>query len=221
MGAQRAGPRPPTGPSEHIARRKDGRTADVQRLDAIVIGGGIAGCATAWYLARDGVDVLLLERDDINLQASGANAGSLHVQIQHEPFRAGGAAWTERFLPALPFYAWSIGEWNAAAAALGRDLEIAQDGGLIVAESDEEFGLIASKVEYERRAGLPSELLDRDALLAKAPYLSGRLQGGAFCPLEGKANPLLATPAFADAAVSLGATVRCGQPVTAVERPPR
>lgn len=187
-------------------------------MDVIVIGGGIAGCATAWYLAQDGVDVLLLERDELNVRASGANAGSLHVQIQQEPFRDGGAAWAERYLPALPFYAWSIGLWLRAQDVLGPDLEVAQDGGLMVAATDEELRRIEAKVGYERRAGLASELLDRDALLARAPYLSSSLRGGAYCPAEGKANPLRAAPAFASAAAGLGATIRCGQSVTGLSR---
>ena len=48
-------------------------------FDAIVIGGGLAGTATAYYLAKAGVGTLLLERGDLNTQASGSNAGSLHA----------------------------------------------------------------------------------------------------------------------------------------------
>ena len=44
------------------------------RTDVLVIGGGLAGCATAYYLAREGVEVTLLERHDLNTQASGSNA---------------------------------------------------------------------------------------------------------------------------------------------------
>ncbi len=189
-------------------------------MDVIVIGGGIAGCATAFYLAEDGVDVLLLERDDLNLKASGANAGSLHVQIQYEPFRDGGAEWTAQFLPALPFFAWSIALWQQAASEFGPELEVALDGGLIVAASDRDLRRIESKVGYEQRADIASELLDRDALLAKAPYLSEKLRGGAYCPIEGKANPLRAAPLFAAAAEARGAILRCGQRVTGLRAEP-
>ena len=51
------------------------------RYDAVVIGGGLLGCVTAWMIARDGGRVLLVERDQINQHASGRNAGSLHFQL--------------------------------------------------------------------------------------------------------------------------------------------
>jgi glycine/D-amino acid oxidase-like deaminating enzyme len=47
----------------------------------LVMGGGLAGLCSAYFLARDGVDVLLAERDEAGMAASTANAGSLHVQL--------------------------------------------------------------------------------------------------------------------------------------------
>lgn len=185
-----------------------------------MIGGGVAGCATAWYLARDGVDVLLLERGELNLQASGSNAGSLHAQIQYEPFRNQGPDWTEGYLPALPFYAWSIGLWHEADARLPEDLEVVTDGGIIVAATAGEMRHIEEKAGWERRAGIATELLDRTALLDCAPYLSPGLCGGAFCPIEGKANPLRAAPAFAAAAEALGAKILSNAQVHGLERGP-
>ena len=46
-----------------------------------MIGGGLAGCAIAYYLARSGVDVVVLERGELNREASGSNSGSFHFQI--------------------------------------------------------------------------------------------------------------------------------------------
>ena len=54
--------------------------------DVIIIGGGICGCALAYFLALDGVEVTLLERSGLNSKSSGANSGSLHGQIPHETF---------------------------------------------------------------------------------------------------------------------------------------
>lgn len=187
-------------------------------MDIIVIGAGIAGCATAWYLVQEGANVLILERDEPNLQASGANAGSLHGQIQYEPFRNQGAAWTEAYLPALPFYAWSIKLWHEAQISLPVDLEVLNTGGLIVAATFDELRRIEEKTSCEQRAGIATEMLDREELLKRAPYLSRELHGGAFCPIEGKANPLLAVPAIANAAIALGATMRTRCEVTGIER---
>jgi glycine/D-amino acid oxidase-like deaminating enzyme len=49
--------------------------------DVVIIGGGLLGTALSYYLAKAGVEVALLERNDLNREASGTNAGSFHFQI--------------------------------------------------------------------------------------------------------------------------------------------
>ena len=188
--------------------------------DVVVIGGGVAGCATAYYLAADGVSVTLLEQGDLNTLASGANAGSLHAQIPHEPFVEKGEGWAAEFAPVTRLFTHAIALWRDLGAALGVDLEVSVKGGLIAASCEAEMRAIERKAAIERTAGLSTELLDGPALRGRAPYLSETLAGGAFCPEEGKANPLAAAPAFAAAAKRLGATIRRQACVTgiAVER---
>ncbi len=67
--------------------------------DVLVVGGGIAGTALAYYLAREGVDVLLIERGELNREASGTNAGSFHLQLAiHQLSGKGTDADRERLL---------------------------------------------------------------------------------------------------------------------------
>jgi glycine/D-amino acid oxidase-like deaminating enzyme len=186
--------------------------------DVIVIGGGIAGCATAYYLAADGVSATLVEASDLNTLASGANAGSLHAQIPHEPFVEKGPAWAAAFAPATRLFRRSIALWQGLSAELQADLEVAITGGLIVASSDDDMRAIERKAHCERAAGLSMELLDGPALRRRGPYLSGRLVGGAYCPEEGKANPLAAAPAFAAAAQKLGGKILRRTEVSAIAR---
>ncbi len=49
--------------------------------DVLIVGGGLAGTALAYYLARAGVECVLVERAELNREASGTNAGSFHFQI--------------------------------------------------------------------------------------------------------------------------------------------
>lgn len=186
--------------------------------DIIVIGGGIAGCTTAYFLARDGVDVTLLEQFTLGSQASGTNAGSLHAQIQPEPFLEFGESWARRFLPALRLYTEAMSIWKDIETTLGEDLEVVLSGGLVVAATNDEMRILEAKAALERGAGLDTELLSASELHERAPYVSQALVGGAFCPIEGKANPLAATRAFAGAARDLGATILDRQRVTGIRR---
>jgi glycine/D-amino acid oxidase-like deaminating enzyme len=175
--------------------------------EVIVVGGGIAGCATAYYLARDGVAVTLVEQAGLSGLASSANAGSLHAQIPHDPFRNLGPEWAQNYAQAIPFYMASLDIWRTLEAELGTDLEIGFGGGLLVGATEAEMAEIAAKAQVERAAGLPMELLDSRSLREHAPYLSESLIGGALCPIEGKANPMLVAPAFARAAQAAGAQI--------------
>ena len=66
-----------------------------------MIGGGVTGASAAYHLAKAGAGVTLVERHDLNTQASGRNAGGLHGQIQLEPFLLKGEQWAREFGPSL------------------------------------------------------------------------------------------------------------------------
>jgi sarcosine oxidase, subunit beta len=186
--------------------------------DVIVIGGGLAGCLTALHLARAGVGVRLIEAGVIGGQASSANAGSLHAQIPHDPFRNLGADWARRFAPAVTMLKESLLLWRDLEALEGADLEVHFGGGLLVAHNETEMAEIRAKVAIERAAGLEIDLLDQPALRALAPYLGHDAVGGAFCAGEGKANPLVVTPAIARAAVAAGAIIEAGTGAVTIAR---
>jgi glycine/D-amino acid oxidase-like deaminating enzyme len=192
------------------------RTA--RRCNSLIVGGGLTGCAAAYYLAQAGVDVLLVDRYDLNTEASGRNAGGFHVQIQFEPFETEGEDWARAWAPTIPLLIEAVEVWQGLSAELGVDLEVKLTGGLLAAETDGQMRAVEQKAAIERSAGLEVELLSRDDLRRVAPYISHSMAGGLLCPLEGKANPLLATPAFGRAAQAHGARLELGVEVLAIER---
>ncbi|WP_075854634.1 FAD-dependent oxidoreductase [Rhizobium hainanense] len=171
----------------------------------LVIGAGIAGLSTALFLAREGEDVAVVERAFANSLASGGNAGSLHAQLlsfDHGVRAEGGGGPAAQ---TLPLQRDSIALWAALQRELGCDFEMKVTGGLMVAESEAHMRFLADKVAVEQRAGVECRLIDRDELRSLEPALSPAFVGAAYCPQEGKINPLVATQHILEAARARGA----------------
>lgn len=188
-----------------------------RHYDAIVIGGGLLGCATAWMIARDGGRVLLVERDQINQHASGSNAGSLHFQLEYRMIDRGIEA-ARKAAEAMPLHLEAARLWAALPALSAEAIEVKQTGGLMIAEDAGQVALLEQKTEIERSWGLENRLIDRAEIERIAPYLSERVIAAAFCPLEGKADARTAAPALARAALRLGADIQTRREAVALSR---
>lgn len=197
---------------------KDLDAALPAETDVLIIGGGLAGCAIAYYLAHAGVAVTLVERGELNREASGTNAGSFHFQIAiHQLTGANGEADQRRLLNDVRLQAAAAAMWSELEDELGTDLGVHVTGGLMVAETPSELQILLDKQKIERKAGLETEVLTGDGLRDFAPYLSERIIGATYCAKEGHANPLLAAPAFAARAIEVGARIKTHARVSSVE----
>ena len=88
----------------------------------------------------------------------------------------------------------------------------------MVAEDAAALAALRRKVALERALGIQAETIGGDELRRLAPELAGHLAGAAWCPDEGKINPMKATRAVADAAIAAGARLLHNIEVTAIER---
>ena len=171
----------------------------------MIVGGGIVGMCLAWFLAEEGHDVAVV--DDGRHAGTIANAGGLHVQLQSRFMRLY-PEMVPAFEETLPFYPRAVRHWQALAARLGEDIELAVTGGLMVAESSEQYAFLEKKCRREQQLGLEVEMLDRAALDRIAPYFAASIVGAELCATEGKVNPLLANQAIRRKALAAG-VVHC------------
>jgi sarcosine oxidase subunit beta len=189
----------------------------MNRYDVVVLGGGLVGCAAAYYLARTGARVLLVEQGDINREASGRNAGSLHFQLEYRLIRYGEQQ-AAQFAQIIPLSLVAIRDWAGLEAELGADLEVEMHGGLIAAESPADVAMLEQRQALQDKMGLGSKLLSAAEVRGIAPYLAESVIAAGYFEHEGHANPRLVAPAFARSAAARGAEIRGQTRVTAVER---
>lgn len=175
--------------------------------DVVIIGGGVIGLASAYYLARAGRGVTLVERRGLGQEASGANVGLVTLFSGHsfdEPDPGPVYALTRASIDA---YA-SLGE------ELDVDVEYERSGGVVYAEADDQLAVIRRAYEGYRAHGVPVEWLDARGIRECEPaFFSERVLGGVFCPLNGQINPLMLCRAFARGARRLGARIMLGATV--------
>jgi len=189
-----------------------------KKCDLLVIGAGIIGSSTAMYTARAGMETLVVDRNPPNSQASGGNAGSLHVQLLSWDFGTKAMAGGAPALLTLPLQRDAVALWQDIERELKGDFEISITGGLMVAEQESAAGYLEKKITAERKVGIETEVIGRAELKKLAPYISDKMAVAAYCPIEGKINPLKGTPAIVAEAARLGARFASGIEVINIER---
>jgi sarcosine oxidase, subunit beta len=174
------------------------------RTDVIVVGGGIMGAATAFFLRRRGRSVALLERGLIGQQASGTNFGNVRRQ--------------GRFLPQLPLANRSRDIWGRLGDLLGEDAEFLPSGHIRITYSDEMTARVETYAREAQHYGLDLEIISGNELRHRFPFLGPQVRAGSYSPLDGHANPRLAAPAFGRAARREGALVLENTEIATVEK---
>lgn len=184
--------------------------------DLVVVGAGVTGISAALHAARRGARVVCLDRGRINGEASGGNAGSLHLQLLSWDFGAKAFADGSAALATLPLQSEAIALWRALEAELDADFEMRITGGLMVAEDEAQMAFLRRKAEAEARVGVETEVVGAAEIRDLVPAISERMVAGAWCAGEGKINPLTATAALARAARAAGAVIEELAPTTAI-----
>jgi glycine oxidase len=174
--------------------------------EVVIVGGGVVGCATAYYLSREGASVTLLERGELAGEATGAAAGIL---TPAETMPAG--AFRDLCAAGAALYPSLV---EALREETGIDVQYTRSGLLLPAENEGRAHTLRS---IATGAASPTglEWVEGETLQRLEPSLTRDLLGAAYSPDICHVNPGLVAQALAKAAASRGAKVR---PLTPVAR---
>jgi glycine/D-amino acid oxidase-like deaminating enzyme len=164
-----------------------------QSTDAVVIGGGIVGAFAAYYLARRGMKVALVEKGRIGAEQSSRNWGWCRQQ--------------NRDARELPMATRSLDLLDRFAAESGEDTGFRRCGLLYLSNDDAELDAWTRWRDFARTAGVTTHMLDSNAATERGRATGRSWKGGVFSPSDGTADPSRAAPAVARAILKLGGSV--------------
>lgn len=174
------------------------------RVDVVVIGGGIIGASTALFLAERGVSVALCEKGLIGAEQSGRNWGWVR-QMGRDPAE-------------LPLAIRSLALWREMNEQVGAETGFRQTGITYLCANDRDVAGYEEWLQHAEAHQVDSRLVQRKALPALLPGISDGFAGGLHTGADGRAEPTKATPAIAGAAARAGAHVITNCAVRGIER---
>lgn len=162
-------------------------------IDLVIVGGGIHGATIALFAARGGMNVTLIERDQICRGASGVNAGTLTLQMTR--------------VALVPYALKAHAMWASARDWLGHDVGVVVCDGLSLAFTEGEEEILTFRAGKRREAGAPIEIVSGKRARDIEPGVSDQVRVAGWCTVDGFANAYLTGLAYRRALIAAGVTI--------------
>lgn len=163
------------------------------QADVVVLGGGIIGVMTAWFLAGAGQRVVLCEKGRVAGEQSSRNWGWIR-QTGRDPAE-------------LPVVIEALRIWEALAQNFGDALGYRRSGVMYLAKSEQDIAGYADWLPHARGHGVDAQLLTRDQAASRLPGAAAPWVGALYTASDAKAEPWVAVPLLAQGAVARGAVI--------------
>ncbi len=172
--------------------------------DVVIIGAGIIGAATAYFLAKAGLQVVVVERGGVASGTSGSGEGNILLSD-----KAPG--------PELELAKAGVALYRCLADELPDDFEYEPKGGIVVSEYERGLAGLSQAVSEMQAAGVRCQLLSTAELREAEPFLAHDVGGAAFFQDDAQVQPMLATAALLKGALRYGAIFQPHTTVQAIE----
>jgi sarcosine oxidase subunit beta len=169
---------------------------NLRGASVIVVGGGVTGLSAAWWLARSGVDVVVVDKGIVGWEASGRNGGGCtHYNS--------------------PFFHEEQSLWPQMDGLLGYPTEYRRER-IIIATTERYLHIYQAMGETIGQLGYEWELLDGEGVRERVPLAGETALGGIHLKVGGHANPQRTVQAYAWAIQDLGGRILQHTPVRAI-----
>ena len=161
--------------------------------DVVVLGGGVIGVMTAWFLAERGLKVTLCEKGRIAGEQSSRNWGWIRQQ--------------GRDFGELPIMMESLRIWKSLAQEFGESLGFRQEGVLYLAKTEAEIGRFEAWLAEAKGFGVDSHMMGAGAVAEKLKGSAKGWVGGLHTPSDARGEPWQSVPLLAAGAQARGAVI--------------
>ena len=161
--------------------------------DVVVLGGGVIGVMTAWFLAERGLQVTLCEKGRIAGEQSSRNWGWIRQQ--------------GRDMGELPIMMESLRIWKSLAQEFGEGLGFRQEGVLYLAKTEAEMGRFEAWLADAKAHGVDSHMMTCGAVAEKLKGSAKAWVGALHTPSDARGEPWQSVPLLATGAAARGAVI--------------
>ncbi|BFM51164.1 FAD-binding oxidoreductase [Marinomonas sp. THO17] len=174
-----------------------------KKADVVVIGGGIVGVCAAYFIARQGMKVALVEKGQIGAEQSSRNWGWCRQQ--------------NRDARELPLATKSLELWEEIMADLNEDLGFRRCGLLYLSNNPKELESWAKWGKFANEQGVISHTLTSEQANERGKATQQNWLGGVFSPSDGIADPSKAAPLIAKGVIKHGGSIHQGCAARGIE----
>ncbi len=175
------------------------------QAEVAIIGGGIVGCAIAYYVSKAGMDCMLIEKGDIASGTSSRCDGNITIVDKDPGFESEMSMLSQKLTVELK-------------DDLDYPFEYRALGSILVCDNDAEMEAAAEWVQIQKDAGLQFKLLDHSDIRQESPYFADDIPGGLECETDSLINPYLFCYSLIDKAKQYGLTLHTQTEVKAIAK---
>src|SRR5690625_620256 len=176
-----------------------------EHAEVAIIGGGIVGCAVAYYVSKAGLDTILIEKNDIASGTSSRCDGNITIVDKDPGFDSQMSLKSQEL-----------------TIDLNDELEIPFEyrelGSILVCDNDDEMEAAVEWVKTQNDAGLKFNVLDPQDIRDESPYFADDIPGGLECETDSLINPYLFSYSLIDKAKQYGLRTYTQREVTNITK---